>query len=101
MKCIPVDERVLLARGVGVTTFGVVDGGGGALQRSASQQLTAWPAMSPSPPVLRYGSHVAVRHARLILSPVDDESNTFVFKATHTHTQSFYCSSGICPGLPG
>jgi len=19
----------------------------------------------------------------------------------HTHTQSFYCSSGICPGLPG
>ena len=20
---------------------------------------------------------------------------------THTHTQSFYCSSGICPGLPG
>jgi len=20
---------------------------------------------------------------------------------THTHTQSFYCSSGICPELPG
>jgi len=21
--------------------------------------------------------------------------------STHTHTQPFYCSSGICPGLPG
>jgi len=20
---------------------------------------------------------------------------------THTHTQPFYCSAGICPGLPG
>jgi len=25
----------------------------------------------------------------------------FVLTHTHTHTQPFYCSSGICPGLPG
>ena len=25
----------------------------------------------------------------------------YTFTWTHTHTQSFYCSSGICPGLPG
>ena len=24
-----------------------------------------------------------------------------VHRNTHTHTQPFYCSAGICPGLPG
>jgi len=24
-----------------------------------------------------------------------------MYTHTHTHTQPFYCSSGICPGQPG
>jgi len=27
--------------------------------------------------------------------------NACTHARTRTHTQSFYCSSGICPGLPG
>jgi len=33
--------------------------------------------------------------------PDDGQSLVLSFVFTHTHTQPFYCSSGICPGPPG
>ena len=54
---------------------------------------------------LRGDMSLAPLHSGLIQSWCHPSSATFHTRAasysTHTHTQPFYCSSGICPGPPG
>ena len=93
----------------------------GSAWLSVSQMTTSWPPSSSraaacsqfhdvhaADPInnhaqnsANYTSHDTVKTMYWLVFSCDNVWEMMTFCKIHTHTQPFYCSSGICPGPPG